>query len=87
PGRIVAAPTVFRRMMAPVVIHAYDPRWPRMFDEERTAIFGAIGDTAAAVEHIGSTAIPGLGAKPIIDIMVGVRRLADADRCSRNMRE
>jgi GrpB-like predicted nucleotidyltransferase (UPF0157 family) len=46
----------------------------------------AIGDKVVAIEHIGSTAVPGLGAKPIIDIMVGLRRLSDAEDCIEPLR-
>jgi GrpB-like predicted nucleotidyltransferase (UPF0157 family) len=52
-----------------------------MFDREKTLILNAIGSEAICIEHIGSTAVPGLGAKPIIDIMVGISRLSDAKRC------
>jgi GrpB-like predicted nucleotidyltransferase (UPF0157 family) len=68
-------------MGAAVEIAAYDPAWPDAFDRERTAIVAALGDLAPAIEHMGSTAVPGLGAKPIIDIMVGLRELADHARC------
>lgn len=56
----------------------YNPGWPLRFAEEKAAILEAIGHWVMVIEHIGSTAVPGLGAKPIIDIMVGVRRLAAA---------
>ena len=64
-----------------VVVADYDPRWPRMFEEERRRIVGAIGPLAVAVEHVGSTSVPRLAAKPVIDILVGVRRLGDATSC------
>ena len=63
-------------MGVPVVLVPYDPRWPRLYDEEKARILGAIGEYIVAVEHIGSTAVPGLGAKPILDIMIAVRDLA-----------
>lgn len=68
-------------MPAPVVIVEYNPRWPAMYEEERQSILTATGDLIVAIEHIGSTAVPGLGAKPIIDIMAAVRELVDAERC------
>ena len=68
-------------MGAAVSIAAYDPVWPEAYERERAAILGALGDLASAVEHVGSTAVPGLGAKPIIDMMVGLRELADHARC------
>jgi GrpB-like predicted nucleotidyltransferase (UPF0157 family) len=68
-------------MTAPVVIVDYDPQWPIRYQEEKGRILEAIGRVIVAIEHIGSTAVPGLGAKPIIDIMVAVSHLADAEEC------
>jgi GrpB-like predicted nucleotidyltransferase (UPF0157 family) len=62
----------------PIIIAEYDPRWPRMFEEERERILGAIGEWLLGIEHIGSTSVPGLAAKPIVDIMPGLRSLDDA---------
>lgn len=59
----------------PIVVVPYDPRWPRLFEGERASIERAIGAWVEEIEHIGSTAVPGLAAKPIIDIMVGVKSL------------
>ena len=67
--------------VTPVAIAEYDPRWPEVYQEEKARIQGVIGHRVAALEHIGSTAVPGLAAKPIIDIMAGVRQLADAEEC------
>jgi GrpB-like predicted nucleotidyltransferase (UPF0157 family) len=64
-----------------VEIGEYDPKWAVLYREEKAKIVAAIGHLAVAVEHIGSTAVVGLGAKPIIDIMVGVSRLSDAQLC------
>ncbi|MBW4433718.1 MAG: GrpB family protein [Pelatocladus maniniholoensis HA4357-MV3] len=64
--------------MDEVVIVEYDPRWQVMFAEEATVIWQALGsDLVVEIEHIGSTAVPRLAAKPVIDIMVGVRSLED----------
>lgn len=60
-------------MSGPVVIEDYDPRWPGRFEQLRTRISAALGSLAAAIEHVGSTAVPGLAAKPIIDIDVLLR--------------
>ncbi len=65
----------------PVIIFDYDPQWPLLYEEERKLILDAIGHLILAIEHVGSTAVPGLGAKPIVDIMVGIRNLADAVQC------
>lgn len=61
---------------AAVRVEDYDPSWPRLFAEEAAVLRGALGPEDVAIEHIGSTAVPGLPAKPIIDIMAG---LADWD--------
>ncbi|HEY0009906.1 MAG TPA: GrpB family protein, partial [Tepidisphaeraceae bacterium] len=60
-----------------IVIVEYDARWPEAFASHARAIRSALGDVALAVEHIGSTAVPGLAAKPIIDVIVVVPNSAD----------
>ena len=62
----------------PIIVVPYHPRWPELFEEERARIEQAIGPWVKEIEHVGSTAVPGLAAKPIIDIMVGVRSLKDS---------
>ncbi|HET8907577.1 MAG TPA: GrpB family protein [Ktedonobacterales bacterium] len=62
-------------MGATVVLADYDPHWPERYEYEKRRIAHALGNRVVAIEHIGSTAVPGLGAKPIIDIMVAVRSL------------
>jgi GrpB-like predicted nucleotidyltransferase (UPF0157 family) len=64
----------------PVQLSAYSPLWPAIFDFERARLQGILGADAAVIEHIGSTAVPGMGAKPIIDVMVGVADLAMIER-------
>jgi len=59
-------------MSAPIVIIDYDPYWPKLFEELRTPVANVLGDLALAIEHVGSTSVPGLPAKPIIDIDVVV---------------
>jgi GrpB-like predicted nucleotidyltransferase (UPF0157 family) len=59
----------------------YTPEWHRLFEEERRSIEEAVGAYALAVEHVGSTSIPGLTAKPIIDIMLGVGELSEVEHC------
>lgn len=60
----------------------YDPIWPTRFEAERSAIAEAIGEwVVGGVHHVGSTAVPGLKAKPIIDILVGVRSLDESRAC------
>lgn len=57
-------------MSDPVIIENYDPEWQQQFALLRSRIAPVLGTLAAAVEHVGSTAVPGLAAKPIIDIDV-----------------
>jgi GrpB-like predicted nucleotidyltransferase (UPF0157 family) len=56
----------------PIVIVDYDPEWPRAFKAIRDRAAAAVGDVAVAIEHVGSTAVPGLAAKPVIDLVVVV---------------
>jgi GrpB-like predicted nucleotidyltransferase (UPF0157 family) len=55
----------------PLRILKYDPRWPTIFDIERQRILMLIGNKLEAIEHIGSTSIPGICSKPCIDIAIG----------------
>ena len=64
-----------------IIIVDYDPRWPGMYQDERARLLGVVGQYITAIEHVGSTSVPGLGAKPVIDIMIGVDTLTDADQC------
>ena len=57
----------------------YDPAWPRAFEAERSRLLSGLPGTFVAIEHIGSTAIPGMSAKPIVDILAGVESLAVVD--------
>ena len=57
----------------PVVVVEYDWRWPELFESLRTRVTAVLGEMAARVEHVGSTAVPGLAAKPVIDIDVLLR--------------
>ena len=59
-----------------VVIAEYDDAWPARFEAERARIGAALGSRALRIEHVGSTSVPGLAAKPIVDILVAV---ADPD--------
>jgi GrpB-like predicted nucleotidyltransferase (UPF0157 family) len=63
------------RAEEPVVIVPYDPSWPGRFARLGSALRNALGETALRIEHIGSTAVPGLAAKPVIDIQVSVASL------------
>jgi GrpB-like predicted nucleotidyltransferase (UPF0157 family) len=57
-------------MKNPVIVLDYDPNWPGIFQTIHSRIANALGSIAARIEHVGSTAVPNLAAKPIIDIDV-----------------
>jgi GrpB-like predicted nucleotidyltransferase (UPF0157 family) len=58
-----------------ITIVPYDPAWPSMFEAEAASIRHALGRVALQVEHVGSTSVRGMGAKPVIDIQVSVPSL------------
>ena len=62
-----------------VTVIEYDPAWPLEFEREASRIRGALGENCLEVYHIGSTSVPGLAAKPIIDILPVVRSLEAVD--------
>lgn len=62
-----------------IVIAAYDPAWPRRFDREEAKVRAALGPAALSVEHVGSTSVPGLAAKPIVDMLLVVEDSGDED--------
>jgi len=63
-----------------IVIADYDPGWPARAERERELVRGVLGSGALRIEHFGSTAVPGLAAKPIIDILVTVNDPDDDSR-------
>ena len=63
----------------PVILAAYNPEWPRMAASHAERLH-VLGSTLMTVQHIGSTSVPGLASKPIIDLMPLVTDLADLDR-------
>jgi GrpB-like predicted nucleotidyltransferase (UPF0157 family) len=66
----------------------YDPEWPRRFEAERALLEGALAPWLdGGVHHVGSTAIPGISAKPIIDMIAGVRDLDEARAASEPLNE
>ena len=60
-----------------ITLVAYDPAWPQLFAYEATRIRTALGDRALLLEHVGSTSVPGLAAKPKIDLLLVVANTAD----------
>jgi GrpB-like predicted nucleotidyltransferase (UPF0157 family) len=61
-----------------IMVADYNPARPAMFEKERANLHTALGPLVHTIEHKGSTAVPGLSAKPIIDLLVGVSSLAEA---------
>jgi GrpB-like predicted nucleotidyltransferase (UPF0157 family) len=64
-----------------VRLHDYTPLWVELYREEEARIRAAVGDLIIDLQHVGSTAIPGIKAKPILDMMAGVARLEEALLC------
>ena len=62
-----------------VELSEYDPKWASMFDAEASRIREALGSFAKRIEHVGSTSVPGLAAKPVIDIQISVEKLHPMD--------
>ncbi len=69
--------------MSTVLIVDYDPLWPQRFETLRSGIWPAVADLALSVEHVGSTSVPGLAAKPVIDMDVVVPRAKLRDAIAR----
>lgn len=65
------------RLDGPVLLAEYDPVWPALFEREAARIRDTLGPAALRVEHVGSTSVPGLAAKPIIDIVLVVPDSSD----------
>ena len=62
-----------------VVIVSYDPEWPELFARLAASLREVLGDVALRIDHIGSTSIPGLAAKPVIDVQISVLSLEPLD--------
>ncbi len=68
-----------QRGMRTIEVVESDPTWPVQFETERARLASVLGEGVVAIHHIGSTAVPGLAAKPVIDLLVEVRDLAALD--------
>ena len=60
------------QLNAPIQLAEYDPSWPALFEREELRIRAALGDDVRLLEHVGSTSVPGLAAKPIVDMVLAV---------------
>ena len=60
-----------------ILVSDYDARWPELFEQEATRVRAALGPRVKLLEHVGSTSVPGLAAKPVIDMVLAVADAAD----------
>lgn len=67
------------KVMSNVVVSPYSAEWPELFQNIRKELLSAFETTPVVVEHIGSTSVPGLAAKPVIDILLGAGSLAEIE--------
>jgi GrpB-like predicted nucleotidyltransferase (UPF0157 family) len=68
PGELERHPSLDDRFDPAIRIVDYDPEWPELAAAELRRIAAAVGESAVRLEHVGSTAVPGLAAKPIVDL-------------------
>lgn len=68
-----------------VTVIPYDPRWAAWFERSASEVKAALGDSLLVIHHIGSTSIPGIYAKPIIDMLAVARDLRGIDECVERM--
>lgn len=68
----------YYKLNRPIHVVDYDPNWPVLYEAEKERILAALGKAVIQIEHFGSTSVPGLPAKPVIDIAVGVGDLGQA---------
>jgi GrpB-like predicted nucleotidyltransferase (UPF0157 family) len=61
----------------PITLAEYDPAWPRLFEREAERVRATLGNRVVVLEHVGSTSVPGLAAKPVIDMLLAVDDPAD----------
>src|SRR5437667_6435289 len=64
-------------LVSPIQIVDYDPEWPRLYEREAERVQSTLGDRVLLLEHVGSTSVPGLAAKPRIDMVLVVANSAD----------
>lgn len=68
-------------MVEQVIIVPYDSNWKKLYEIEESEMVACIGEYIQDIQHIGSTSVEGLAAKPVIDMMIGIRSLDDAKHC------
>jgi len=70
-----------------VIVEEYNPEWPRIFRDLACRIRSAMGPAAVRIDHVGSTSVPGLAAKPIIDVQISVASFEPMDKYLRPLEE
>lgn len=70
-----------------VILVGFDPNWAIKFKEEKKAIVERLEESIVSIDHIGSTAIPNIVAKPVIDILIGIKSLDQSEKISSTMKE
>jgi len=87
PGRVVIDPPEgLIEPRPPIEVVDYDPAWPARYDAEAARLREALGDVAVRIEHVGSTSVPGLAAKPVIDIQLSVASFEPEERFAAPLR-
>jgi GrpB-like predicted nucleotidyltransferase (UPF0157 family) len=76
-GKLERHPSLNDRFDPAITVVVYQEEWPEEFEREASAIRSALGGVAVRVDHVGSTAVPGLSSKPIIDVQVSVEDVRD----------
>jgi GrpB-like predicted nucleotidyltransferase (UPF0157 family) len=62
-----------------VMLFSYNPEWKKIYKKEKELLLSVLGDQILDIQHIGSTSVPGVESKPIIDIVVAVKRIKDVE--------
>lgn len=73
-------------MSREIIVAPYDAHWSTQFEKEKELLSKIYGDLLLDIQHFGSTAVPGLSAKPVIDILISVKAIAEIDRYDDTMR-
>jgi GrpB-like predicted nucleotidyltransferase (UPF0157 family) len=81
----VRHPSLDDRFDPKVRIVDYDPDWPAIATAEMARVGAALGDQVARIDHVGSTAVPGMAAKPIVDLQVSVAEIRPTERYARSL--
>lgn len=76
---------IFHDMKRNIEVVTYNPEWPEIFASEAKLINHALGNNCLIIHHIGSTSVPGLSAKPIIDILPVVKNILEIDKATKAM--